>query len=105
VLEALPPSKRGTGLTTRVEKYPYDSWFDGRVYLLIPGEDFTAKPESLLAGLYGAAKRRGIKIATRTLDEGVAVQKLSNGSAPAAPAQAPVQEPGQTEAVTTAAGF
>lgn len=50
------------------EKYPYDEWFDGRIYQLDRGIDFTVHPNSMRINLYNAAERRGLQVQTRILE-------------------------------------
>ena len=45
-------------------KYPYEEWFDGQVWKLIPGEDFNVSTESLRVCIYTAAKRRDLRVRT-----------------------------------------
>jgi hypothetical protein len=46
------------------EKYPWDKWFDGSVWLLKQGEDFDVDIESMRSAVYMAASRHGIKVRT-----------------------------------------
>ena len=63
ILEELPQPRLG-----RPPKYPYDEWLDGRVWLLVPGEDFEPGDErSVVQGLRQAANTRGQMGETRTV--------------------------------------
>lgn len=84
-LDELPPVvRKGGGGGSRPEKYPYDEWLDGTPTLLVEGEDYEGKASSLRSSLTGAANRRGLKIITRSHEEGFVVQAVD----PAAPAVA-----------------
>lgn len=52
--ESKNPSRGG-----RPEKYPWDLWFDGRIYELRLGEDFRSQPTTMAAAARAAARRRG----------------------------------------------
>lgn len=45
--------------------YPWDEWFDGSVWELIPGEDFKGKPATFRASAVAQAARRDGKVRTR----------------------------------------
>jgi hypothetical protein len=69
VLEELPEPRLG-----RPPKYPYDKWLDGKVWLLVEGEDFeVGAARSVAMGLRAAARKRGQKAKTRTV-RGLAVE-------------------------------
>ena len=53
--------------------YPWDEWFDGRVWELVPGVDFTSRT-SLRARAHGAATQRGKKVSIRNMSEVVLLQ-------------------------------
>jgi hypothetical protein len=36
-------------------KYPWDKWFDGRIWHLVGGKDFACKPQSMLTQARKAA--------------------------------------------------
>lgn len=69
------PKSNGRG---RTEKYPFDAWFDGKVYKLLPGEDFACSAASLNGAIRKAAERRGIEVKVATRGEEVYVQALKN---------------------------
>lgn len=46
----------------RREIYPYDNWFDGRVWSLTRGVDFVQERRGMAARIRTAAKSRGIKL-------------------------------------------
>ena len=48
----------------RPEKYPYAQWFDGQMWALEEGVDFTTSVDSLRGAINSAKKKR--KIAVRT---------------------------------------
>ena len=62
---------------TRAEKYPYDEWFDGQKRRLSVGDDFAAKPSVFRGTLYSAAKRRGLKLVSRTFDDALEIQAVA----------------------------
>ena len=65
ILDALPnPSGSGGG-----QKYPLDDWFDGRVWELTAGEDFTTSLKNVRTTLATTAASRGLKLATRKTSE------------------------------------
>lgn len=65
------PWNRGRG---PAPKYPYDEWFDGSIWLLKPGEDFTCKVTSLQTRLRSEASRRGHRLTFLSRDEGVYIR-------------------------------
>lgn len=46
-------------------KYPWDDWFDGQVWELTPGEDFTVTIESFRSTAIGKASSLGGILRTR----------------------------------------
>jgi hypothetical protein len=72
ILEELPAQVR----TGRVEQYPWAEWFDGLPRLLEQGIDYDAASSSMKSCAYAAARRHGVKIATRTVGEDLALQSL-----------------------------
>ena len=69
ILETLP----GRG---RASNYNWDLWLDGRVHELIDGEDFTVELTSIRAMAFARAKKLGVPIATRSTDNGLAIQAM-----------------------------
>jgi len=69
ILETLPGRDRASN-------YNWDLWLDGRVHELVDGEDFTVKLSSIRAMAFARAKKLGVPIATRSTDNGLAVQAL-----------------------------
>jgi len=69
ILETLPGRDRASN-------YNWDLWLDGRVHELIDGEDFTVELASIRAMAFARAKKLGVPIATRSTDNGLAVQAL-----------------------------
>lgn len=51
-------------------RYPWDELLDGEPWELVSGEDFTAKPTTLVANARAQAKRRGGSVRTRLLQNG-----------------------------------
>lgn len=52
--------------------YPWDEWFDGRIWKLRSGVDFQITSESFRNGLASAAKRHGKKVhGNRIVEDGV----------------------------------
>lgn len=49
--------------------YPWEEWFDGKIRKLSRGDDFKGTAESFRVGAYNAAKKSGVTIQTRILDE------------------------------------
>ncbi len=41
-------------------KYPWDQWFDGRIWKVIQGEDFDVAVNSMRAAIYQNAKNNGL---------------------------------------------
>lgn len=68
-VNSMPERIRG-----RAQFYPLGEWFDGSVWLLKPGEDFTCKPRSLRTYLATVASKRGLELNARIRDEGVYIQ-------------------------------
>lgn len=62
----------------RKEKYPYDKWFNGQIWELIGGTDFSNDPENFRITLTGAARRRNTRIRTRVVGSRVYVQAYQN---------------------------
>lgn len=63
-LDTLPARKGGS----RKAKYPYAEWFDGTVHVILKGEDYTAKTDSVKSSLSGEANKRGLSLHVRSLD-------------------------------------
>lgn len=59
---------------SRNSEYPWDQWFDGDVWELEQGEDFTTSVEGMRSVLHGAAKRLGYALSTRVRDGLIYVQ-------------------------------
>jgi len=55
---------------TAVAVYPWDQWLDGSPWALKQGEDFNAKPATMVSSARIQAERRGGTVRTRLLDEG-----------------------------------
>jgi hypothetical protein len=61
-LEKFPASK--------AQRYPWDQWLNGEVWQLFLGEDFSAKPATLITNARNQAKRRGGQVRTRIISSG-----------------------------------
>ncbi len=57
-------------------KYPWNVWFDGRVWQLVQGTDFTCAPSSLIQSARFAAGRRGLLLRTWLEKDTVTLQAL-----------------------------
>lgn len=77
VLEALPPATR----KGRPPKYDYKLLFDGNPHLMVRGEDYDCADQSVRNALINQGKRIGLRIATRGVEEGVAVQAFAPSEA------------------------
>ena len=68
-----------TNKRARSRNYPWDDWFDGRIWQLEQGTDFDGPAVSLERVIRTSANRRGIKVRIR-IDEGaVVVQRHEDG--------------------------
>ena len=70
LVEQLPESKSFTS----TEKYPWGEWFDGQPRLFVQGEDYTTPTRSFCSVAHSAAKRKGLRLATRLAPNGVFLQ-------------------------------
>lgn len=69
------PQTRGRA----VGQYPYDEWFNGKIWQLENGEDFTAvKTANFRGSLLEVARKRGLKIRTAIVNDGksLVIQKI-----------------------------
>ena len=59
-------------------KYDWETWANGKVWLLRQGEDFDVSPRSFSAHAHGTAAKLGKKVAVRAVpqDDGVAALAL-----------------------------
>jgi hypothetical protein len=55
-------------------KYPWSEWLDGRPWHLVEGEDYEVSTTSFRGSAWVAAKRRGGRVRSRCVDDGVVVQ-------------------------------
>ena len=55
-------------------KYPWDTWFDGRVWLLVHGEDFHVPTKHMQIMCHQTANRRGGTVATRIIGNELYIQ-------------------------------
>lgn len=60
-------------------RYDWDRWFDGNVWKLVEGEDFTAKTSSFRTSVASAAKRRGHEVRTSIPEDGIVVLQAYKG--------------------------
>lgn len=90
ILEEMP---RKTGGAGRKALYPYDLWLDGQIWQLDNDEDYTAKPQSVVASIRGAAEARGLKLRSRFIMDdhknvtGIAIQAFMAGEDDEIPAE------------------
>jgi hypothetical protein len=54
-------------------QYDWDGWFNGKVWQLDAGEDFTSKIASFRSTIAEAARVRGIKVRTATVNDGKSI--------------------------------
>lgn len=62
ILTEMPKKTGGLG---RKAIYPYDEWLDGQIRQLEPGEDYKAKPQSVVASIRQTAENRNMKLRSR----------------------------------------
>ena len=68
---------------TRAAKYDFSEVFDGSIYEMIEGVDFTVKPASFRTALYSAAKAQNVSINTlMTVRDGKTVFTVQKTDAP-----------------------
>lgn len=73
---------------TRVGKYPYTEWFDGKIRVLEPDKHFDCEPSALRNSLSTAANKRGLSLRTSLEEDGtVVIQSMprSEGRKPRTP--------------------
>ena len=75
IVKKLPKRRGGTG---REEVYPWGEWLDGRVRKLTPGEDFVTNVTGFRNVCHKAARRHGVKVATRMEDGSFYLQAYSD---------------------------
>lgn len=95
ILTEMPKKAGGIG---RKPIYPYDEWLDGQIRQLDVGEDFTAKPQSVVASLRQTAEQRGMKLRSRFVfgDDKVVTGIVIQGYAPE-PIEVPAESNGHKE--------
>jgi hypothetical protein len=79
-LKELPKRRSGRG---RAPRHDWDSWFDGAVWRLVQGEDFTSKMSSFRAQISFAGRARGKRVEVRNVEDAegeILVQAFRNGS-------------------------
>lgn len=57
-------------------KYPWDEWLNGKVWLLEQGVDFYISITSMQSSVTNAARSRGIKVMMRKREEGLYIQAV-----------------------------
>jgi hypothetical protein len=68
--------------TPRSRSYPWNEWFDGRIWQLEPGTDFDGPAVSLERVIRTSANRRNIKVRVRITEDGnVVMQKHEDDAA------------------------
>ena len=62
------------------KKYPWDQWFNGEVWKLTKGEDFTIRVDSMITSAYQIAKKRGVRVRVRRIEDeqALVLQRLSS---------------------------
>jgi hypothetical protein len=58
-------------------KYDWETWANGKVWLLRQGEDFDVSPKSFVAHAHGTATKLGKKVAVRTVPQEDGVPALA----------------------------
>jgi hypothetical protein len=51
-------------------KYPLDEWFNGSIWKLTRGEDYTITTAHMRSVLYTAARNRGLRLMSSIQDDG-----------------------------------
>jgi hypothetical protein len=64
-------------------RYPFSEWFDGRIYRLKTGEDFTVKPATMASYLRAEAKKRRISLEVKIEQSGDVVIRSGQLARPA----------------------
>ena len=62
-VKEMPESQRG-------QKYPWNEWFNGKIWELTSGEDFVCDPDSMRQQTYQAASKLGLSAKTRVTEDG-----------------------------------
>lgn len=97
ILQEMPKKAGGAG---RQAIYPYDEWLDGQIRQLEPGEDYKAKPQSVVTSLRQTAENRGMKLRSRFVHDsdktvtGIVIQAFT-------PEEIPAESNGHKEQVET----
>lgn len=55
-------------------KYPWDKWFDGKIRLLVHGEDFTCSILSMEDNVRKAARRADFQVIVHQEDNGIVIE-------------------------------
>lgn len=77
VVDNLPnTANQNSGKGWRWQKYDWESWLDGQIWKLTPGEDFEARADTFRYAAYNYAKRNGIEIRTRIVNGHVYIQAI-----------------------------
>ena len=73
ILDVFPYRKIGG----RPSLYPWKDWFDGRIWKLTPGVDFSSSLKSFRVMVYERAARRGLRVRCHTQDGLLCIQAYS----------------------------
>ena len=57
-------------------KFPWEVWFDGQLWELVPGEDFEVSVKNFRATIYYAASIRNLKVSTTVVDGKIHLQSF-----------------------------
>jgi hypothetical protein len=57
--------------------YPWNTWFDGQIWRLTPGDDFSTSPLMMERVIRGTAVRRGLSVKVRHEEDGSVVLQAS----------------------------
>jgi hypothetical protein len=100
ILTEMPKKAGGAG---RTPIYPYDEWLDGQIRELEVGEDYKARPQSVVASIRTTAERRGMKLRSRFVhnDDKEIVGIVIQAFEPDTPTEVPAEENGHKEETQT----
>ena len=84
-------------------RYPWDDWFDGEVWELTEGEDYTVSTDNMRTAVHSAAKTRGGKATTTSVEGGLAIQYHEGDGKPAARKTTAKKAPAKKPATKSAA--
>lgn len=75
-VRSFPEVQRMKAKRGRPSLYPWDKWFNGRIWKLKQGEDFSAM--FFQSQAHTAARTRGVKLKTRMVDGDLYIQALAD---------------------------